>query len=164
MYRIEVVGIPAQQGSKTPIHRGGKTWMVEDAKMGTKTKLTNWRQDVMYAVRDYMNKHNIVKPLDEPVEVRITFRFPLPGDQYRTMHSTKPDADKLLRSTFDAMIAAGLIVDDARITSGRWHKHYAHPPMTPGATIQVQPLGATESALRESLKAAAKAARRDATT
>lgn len=161
MIHLEVLGIPAPQGSKKGfVSKAGKAIIADD----NKESLTNWRQDVMYAARNYIGAHHL-GPLDGPVRVDIVFRFPLPStDPYRTLHSVLPDADKLLRSTFDALIAASLIVDDARITSGSWQKLYARPPMMPGATIKVEPLGATEAALRESLKAAAKAARRPATS
>jgi Holliday junction resolvase RusA-like endonuclease len=134
--------------------------MIEGGSKTGREKHANWRQDVMYAARDYICEHPM-PPLDGPVQVTVVFRFPqLTGDKYRTMHSTKPDADKLLRATFDALVAAGMIVDDARITAGSWTKLYARPPMTPGATITVEPLGTTEASMREALKAAAKAARK----
>ena len=61
-------------------------------------------------------------PLDGPLEVWLTFRFPMPASRSAVVKRTgwawkdkKPDLDKLARSTCDSLTSSGLIADDARI-------------------------------------------------
>ena len=160
MIRLYVDGIPAPQGSKTPIHRNGKTWMIEGGSVTGREKHKTWRLVVHNAARDYLMAHP-APPLDEPCSIRIAFRFPLPKtDQYRTLHASKPDLSKLMRSTEDALVTAGLLRDDSIICEASILKRYARGQDTPGATITIQPMGETETQLRDALKAAAKLARK----
>ena len=57
-------------------------------------------------------------PLDLPVGVMITFYMPRPAsDKKRVWAYTKPDVDKLVRSTLDSLTEAGVLIDDSRVVS-----------------------------------------------
>jgi crossover junction endodeoxyribonuclease RusA len=120
---FDVRGVPGAQGSKTVY---GKGRFVESS-----AKVKPWRQDVKAAAEAAL------LATDEwdlghrgPVAVRIVFTFPRPRSHYGTGrnagvvkgnaperpvgHNTG-DLDKLCRSTFDALQAAGVIADDCQI-------------------------------------------------
>jgi hypothetical protein len=91
----------------------------------------------------------------------VSFYFPLPAtDRYRTIHSTKPDCSKLIRSTEDALVDGGLLKDDSLIFQITATKMYAHGDQTVGAEISIDLYGAVESENRTALKAHAKEMRR----
>lgn len=104
---FRVFGSPAPQGSKKHVGNGR---MIESSK-----KVRPWREDVKAVaetIRDGM------PPIESPL--RVTFVFTLPKPQSapkkrKTWPSKKPDLSKLIRSTEDAMVDAGLIRDDALI-------------------------------------------------
>ena len=99
--------------------------------------------------------------IDEPVNVRIFIRFALPkSDPYRTLHTTKPDSDKLAREILDCLTAGGLLRDDALVCQMVVDKSYARPDETPGAQIAIYRRGAEEARYREHLKEVAAASRR----
>jgi Holliday junction resolvase RusA-like endonuclease len=61
-------------------------------------------------------------PWNGPVAVYVTFRFAMPASRLRAIRergwawkTSKPDLDKLLRSTCDSLVTAGLLTDDSRI-------------------------------------------------
>jgi Holliday junction resolvase RusA-like endonuclease len=133
--RVEVVGLPAPQGSKRHVGRG---ILVESSK-----NVAPWRDSVAYATREAMRAASWVT-LDEPCAVAIDFYLPRPASapKSRTEPDRKPDIDKLIRSTLDALTTAGAIADDARIVNIGAGKHYAgplHPGV--GAEIYVLALG-----------------------
>lgn len=110
--RIEFVvyGMPAPQGSKR--HVGGGR-MVESSKA-----VKPWREAVKYASLQALADAGHPPPLDGPLRAWIVFTLPKPGSapkRTRTWPCRKPDLDKLLRSTLDALTDAGLIADDARL-------------------------------------------------
>lgn len=115
---ITVHGTPAPQGSKTArayIPKGGgkaRVSMAESAKAG----VTNWRQDVRNAAGEAMGwgEH---PPYDGPLDVVIHFTVRRPASApktRRTWPDKRPDIDKYVRSTFDALTAAGVWHDDAQ--------------------------------------------------
>lgn len=110
---FEVIGNPAAQGSKR--HVGGGR-MIEMA-AGHKP----WRDAVAHAARQIAD--NLDAPLDGPLRLDVEFRFPMPTSRNKATREagrapkvSAPDADKLIRCVGDALQAAGLIRDDARIT------------------------------------------------
>lgn len=150
---FEVVGIPGAQGSKRgfAVRKGGtptgRVTMVESSK-----KVRPWRQDVKAAAEraaaaDGWARH------DGPVSVRLTFRFPRPKSHYRTgarSHELRPnaphyttsrahgDADKLCRSSLDALVAAGILADDALVVTLRVSKIYTgRDGSPPGASVLI---------------------------
>lgn len=137
---VRVHGIPAPQGSKRHVGNGR---MIESSR-----KVGPWREAVKAAVLAATSR----KPtaLDGPVQVDITFILPRPKGHYGTGRNagkvrtsapaeptTKPDLDKLLRSTLDALTDVGAIRDDSQVVRIEAAKVYSWPEEPPGATIHI---------------------------
>lgn len=153
---FRVVGTPAPQGSKRHVGRGV---MVESS-----TKVKPWREAVVAAVMNSYQvhaDHNGDPKVDyypfgsEPVAVDVIFAFARPKHHYRTGRNahllrdtapsfvaTKPDLDKLLRSTLDALTLAGVVRDDAQVAMVIASKVYLGGRMpelkVPGALIIIR--------------------------
>lgn len=134
-----IIGQPAPQGSKR--HVGGGR-MVESSK-----KVAPWRQDVVAAARDAIEADENWHPFGGAVKVRLDFTLTRPKSHYRTgkfahelrpnapdFISSKPDLDKLVRSTFDALSTAGIWTDDNLAAIVRATKRYAP---SAGAYIEI---------------------------
>ena len=114
----------------------GRGVMVESSK-----QVKPWREAVKWSAAAALV--NVPRPaLAGAVELRITFYFPRPKGHTRKQRacpgvSVKPDLDKLLRSTFDALKEIGLYEDDARVVSVMVEKLYldTHATRGPGARI-----------------------------
>lgn len=124
MISFEVAGIPGPQGSKS--HIGGGR-MIESSK-----KVKPWRAAVSAVARQHCKA-----PLEGAVSVTVTFYMPAPKrlPKGRVHPSVIPDADKLLRSTFDALTRIAYH-DDGQITHTETHKRY-HPNGWTGAYITI---------------------------
>jgi crossover junction endodeoxyribonuclease RusA len=146
---IQVDGLPAPQGSKRHVGNGV---MVESSK-----KVAPWRQAVTWCAKEAAEAQGWQTPAG-PVAVDVAFYMPRPRYHYRTgahahlLRSTaptwvdkKPDADKLVRSSLDALALAGVIRDDAQVAEIRAQQLYAPiadgDRTTPGARIIVRLLG-----------------------
>ena len=141
---ITVYGVPAPQGSKSfKGMRGGHAILAESSK-----KVKPWREAVKWAAIERMDSAKLSdggfgqgEAFAGPVTVEVDFYFihPKTGKR-RPTHSVKPDIDKLLRSTFDALKDAGVFEDDSRICSVVARKHYAtqFSPVPAGAVIRVE--------------------------
>lgn len=138
---FEVRAIPAPQGSKRHVGNG---ILVESGGQ----KLKDWRNAVRTDCVAAM-KATGFHGWGSAVEVRIRFQLPRPKSHYRTGRnahllradaphfvSKRPDIDKLLRATLDALTAAGVYMDDAQVAALEVTKMYG----TPGALITVLPL------------------------
>jgi crossover junction endodeoxyribonuclease RusA len=162
MILLQVLGVPAPQGSKSAMMIGGHARVIEGTSDIGRAKFRSWRHGVKTAATDWLAL-NPQAPLNEPLYLHITFRLSLPAsDAYRSRHWVKPDLSKLLRSTEDALVDAGLIRDDSLVCEAHINKRYCHGGDSPGATIRVVPLGALETMDRETLKESAQADRRRA--
>jgi len=113
---FEVIGLPAAQGSKRHVGNGV---MVESSK-----KVAPWRDSVAGAARDIAERIGDSAPFDGPLDLDVTFRFPMPASRKAAVRSaghapktTAPDLDKLIRAVGDALTTSGLIRDDARIST-----------------------------------------------
>lgn len=139
-----VNGTPGAQGSKRHVGHGV---MVESSK-----KVKPWRSDVKAAAEAAHLASDEWDRATGPVGVQITFRFSRPKAHYRTgrnAHILRDDApiyvtsrgagdgDKLQRSTFDALTAAGVIADDSLIVAMHVFKVYADGQDAPGADIDL---------------------------
>lgn len=134
---IDVMGLPAAQGSKRHVGRGV---LVESSK-----RVGPWREAVVAAAiqQDAANKQ-----LDGPVKVDVSFYFPRPKSHTNAaghlkpnapfVHYTTPDLDKVIRSTLDALTQAAVITDDARVQEITARKLYATSERAPGALIFVK--------------------------
>lgn len=134
---FEIKGIePAPQGSKRHVGNGR---MIEAS-----AKVKPWRFAVSQAAleSDY-------ELTDRPVMVQITFMFSRPKSHYNSKgelkktapfyKSTKPDLDKLCRSTLDG-ITNVLIKDDSQVVNLMCCKVYANEGELPGALITINAL------------------------
>lgn len=153
---INVLGTPAPQGSHRGFVVNGRAVVTQDNK---KTK--PWRQAVSAAANEQMLK----SPTDGgqagaqlgALEVLIEFYMPRPGYHYGTGRNAgvlkpsaptyvekKPDVDKLVRSTLDALTDAGVFRDDAQVAVLTATKRYADAAT--GARITVRPLDTVPAA------------------
>lgn len=150
--QFTVHGTPAPQGSKKGFvnPRTGRAIVVDD----NKKPLRTWREDVKHAAMDALAGR---PALEGPVSVNVRFYVKRPAAHYGrrngvpylketapTYPITKPDGDKLQRSTFDALKTAGVYRDDSQIAEYLVMKLYADGPhaelVQPGAVISVGPL------------------------
>ena len=122
-----VHGIPAPQGSKRHVGNGR---MIESSK-----KVGPWRDAVIEAVA--RGEFNDFKLLKEALAVQIMFTLPAPKTNRRLYPTVRPDLDKLLRSTFDALTISGFWHDDSLVVSVLAAKRYAAAGEPLGALIEV---------------------------
>ena len=130
MTTFHVAGFPAPQGSKNAYRRGNKVVLVESSK-----KVKPWRAAVAQAATiAYLR----TEPIDGPVAVEIEFHLPRPKSLPKRViwMVKKPDLDKLIRSTLDALSGIAYI-DDNRVTRIVADKHYAASPEDAGAHITI---------------------------
>jgi Holliday junction resolvase RusA-like endonuclease len=149
---IDVLGTPAPQGSKKGFYNQklGRVVIVEDSKEKTRT----WRQDVLTAAVDA--QPDGWQPIDGPVWIEAYFYFKRPAAHFGSgrnagilkasapeFPAVKPDVDKVLRATLDALAAAGCFCNDSRVVSVRAEKRYVdeHHRLE-GAVIEVNTLDA----------------------
>lgn len=142
---IVVRGCPAPQGSKRHVGHGV---MVESSAKRVKP----WREAVKYAALEALHLERPPEPpADGPLDVHIGFLLPRPKAHYRTGRrshvlrdsapiwpATRPDADKLARSTLDALKDAGVYRDDGQIVTLLIHKWYTADGQPAGARITVR--------------------------
>lgn len=142
MIVVDVIGTPAPQGSKRHVGRG---ILVESS-----SKVRPWREAVVTALTDAGHAGT---RLDSPVHVRVVFRLPRPAGHYgslgiRRRHrleapAKRPDLDKLLRSTLDAVTTAAVIADDSRVVRVSALKRYVDEGEPPGCLLTIAPLEET---------------------
>jgi Holliday junction resolvase RusA-like endonuclease len=117
---IEVIGRPAPQGSKRYVGNGV---MVESSK-----GLRPWREAIRAAAVAAAERHAWPLAVDQPFAITAVFTLARPAGHYRSGRyadllrdnapahpATRPDLDKLIRSTLDALADAAVISDDARV-------------------------------------------------
>lgn len=115
-----IVGVAAPPGSKSYKGvRAGKPVFVESS-----AAVGPWREAVAWAVRAAMTTAGWVCTVG-PVHVEIDFYLarPVSAPKRRTRPDRRPDLDKLVRSTLDALTTAGAIDDDARVVEIVARKH-----------------------------------------
>ena len=138
MITFTVAGMaPAPQGSKRHVGYGR---MIESSE-----NVKPWRYLVQQAA--IAQSHPTITG---PVSLSCVFLFSRPKSHYTpkgalkpsapTFHSVKPDGSKILRSTEDALVDAGLLQDDARIAISSHTKRYTTAGEHPGAIITIIPL------------------------
>ncbi|OSQ14662.1 hypothetical protein B1A57_04030 [Corynebacterium diphtheriae] len=130
MIQFEVNGIPARQGSKNLIRRGGKSWMVENDK-----NLPAWRDAIKRAAP------TLEAPLNIPLTVSAEIRLASPKKPQFEAPATRNsgDLDKYARAIGDALEQAGVIRDDSRICRWRLSKRFAKEGEQLGALITIEP-------------------------
>ncbi|MGW1796865.1 RusA family crossover junction endodeoxyribonuclease [Streptomyces sp. NPDC001984] len=121
-FHITVHGTPGPQGSKTRNKAGA---MYESS-----AKVKPWREAVKSAALDALAYDETWQPLREAVRIDVVFTLRRPKHHYGTGRNEgllkasaprfptgKPDTDKLLRSTQDALKDAGVLLDDSVVTA-----------------------------------------------
>ncbi|MEU0181495.1 RusA family crossover junction endodeoxyribonuclease [Streptomyces sp. NPDC006207] len=152
---ITARGVPGPQGSKTRTASGG---MRESS-----AKVKPWRAEVAWRTLEARTKRRGWRPLLGPVALSVVFTFDRPKSHYgkgrnasRLLPSApvrpdvKPDLDKVLRATKDALTEGGAYRDDAQVVEmlrlGKWYAtdHGRVPDVLdgPGAVIRVWSLAA----------------------
>jgi len=142
-----VYGTPAPQGSKFAVVRGGKPIVVDD----NKPLLTTWRKAVENAAALALHGTWDTQYWDGPVGIEVQFIVARPNGHYRTGRNAhllrddaprhpdrRPDLDKYVRATLDALTAAKAIRDDSRVTDLHAVKSYARREQPPGAFITIR--------------------------
>lgn len=144
---FRVHGTPAPQGSKRHVGNGV---MVESS-----AKVKPWRQDVKWAALEAHKEcggTGVHFDRWTAVSVHLTFYLARPRGHYGTGRNAetlkpssptwpavKPDLDKLVRSTLDALGEAGMWADDSQVAVVEAGKEYADD-QPPGAQVTVKPL------------------------
>jgi crossover junction endodeoxyribonuclease RusA len=140
-YSFVVYGVAAAQGSKRFLGiKGGKGILVESCK-----RVKPWRESVKYCAIQVRGTN---APLDGPLRCTMVFTLPKPASapkKRQTWPDRKPDLSKLIRSTEDALVDSGIILDDARIIDfGRTRKCYPNEDpdalAAPGVKIELEAL------------------------
>lgn len=156
---FSVIGVPHPQGSKSAFVVGKRAVVVDGSSKTGREKHKVWRTLVAEGALEALEDRGM--PFSGPVSVHIEFRLPVvKSDPYRVLHTTKPDIDKLIRSCLDSMVDAGLLADDSLVYSIGAVKMYAVGLSHVGATIVVCDMTYLATMERETLKAAARDARK----
>jgi Holliday junction resolvase RusA-like endonuclease len=151
MIVIDVLGSPAPKGNARAFvnKRTGRAVLSSFGSGTTEKRLRSW--DALVREAAYEKKAEYYRagsPLfvDTPLAVGIVFRLSRPAGHYakkgglrptaRVAPTTKPDADKLARSTLDALHGT-IFDDDSRIVELGVVKTYAEPGRE-GARIVVK--------------------------
>lgn len=139
-----VPGIPAPQGSKSAYVRGGRAVIVEGSSKTGRANHRAWRAAVTLeaiAARTIDDDGTMTDTLDCPVSIHVRFVMPRPKSAKKgaTWAATKPDLDKLMRSTLDGLADAGVFTDDSRVAGIIASKTLTDDGVT-GAHIIVGPL------------------------
>lgn len=146
---ILVVGSPAPKGSSRAMLRGGKPVNVPSGSNVNRDKQDSWKTAVMNAASA------VVGPVEAPpfigvaLKMTVVFKLRRPHGHYNpktgqlkksapTWPITKPDKDKLMRTTKDAL--KGIAYDDdSRVCESLERKRYAKPGEE-GAWIKIEVL------------------------
>ena len=134
---VRVDGIPAPKGSARAIKvgKGDKAHavLVASSSDANKRAQRSWSDAVAWAAKAAMAGS---PPLDGPVVVNVEFLLPRPKSVKRAAHTVKPDLDKILRCTLDALTGIAF-ADDSQVVRVVASKHYASATTGPGANIHI---------------------------
>ena len=122
-FLFDAYGIPAPQGSKKAFVVNGRAAMSDDSKA-----TAPWRNTVTIAAIEAKRADPEFEVFTQAVFLEIVFWMPRPKGAPKTIDVipiTKPDNDKVQRSTYDAITAAGLWKDDNLVASVHALKRYA---------------------------------------
>jgi crossover junction endodeoxyribonuclease RusA len=129
---FEVLGQPKPQGSHRAIQpkHGGPPIVIDSAG----APLKDWRRAITDAAREARDGADT---FDEPVAVSLAFRMKRPQHPTWAYPATTPDVDKLARACLDALTAARVIRDDARVIQLHVTKTYESASSPPGLVCKV---------------------------
>lgn len=150
-WTFEIEGKAAPKGSKRAgrNRHTGRLMLIEAAHDDVKA----WQTAVLAAVWE-QTRGKSEHTETGPVLVDITFWMQRPKSKvlWRPFPTTKPDRDKLERSTHDALTTSNLIVDDSQITDGTVRKRYVHEGHPdPGATVFVARILGIDDATQDAI-------------
>lgn len=131
-------GQPQPKGSSRAfVPKGWKRPIITSAN----PKAKGWQQLVAEAASAAIRRVRTFQLLDGPVLISATFYMPRPKSirDKSVPHLKKPDTDKLLRSTVDALSKV-VWRDDSQVVEMRAKKFYARPGESPRAEVTVTQL------------------------
>lgn len=143
---INVLGIPASKGSPRPVMRGGRAFLTPSHSATGQRRLSDWNGAVRSQALLQLGERTEPVFIQKPLAVQLVFHLTRPQGHWSTKGglklsapiapATKPDIDKLARSTLDSLIGLAFD-DDSRIVSLVVLKLYAQPGQE-GARITVR--------------------------
>jgi Holliday junction resolvase RusA-like endonuclease len=137
MITLDILGSPAPKGSARAMNIGGRARLIASSSGANQRNQRRWAKAIATAAQG-------AAVIAGPVCVSVTFRLARPKGHYgkrgllnsAPLHPTvKPDIDKLVRCTLDALTGLAF-EDDSRIVSLYVGKTYAVPGRE-GAKITV---------------------------
>lgn len=147
---FEVLGVPAAKGNaRAFVNKAtGRAILSSFGSGKTEKKLRSWDAAVREAAREICGQRDAPIFVQVPLRVELTFRMTRPAGHWGKgknagklspsaplVPTTKPDGDKLARSTIDPM--HGIVFDDdSRIVELLVRKVYARPG-DEGAVVRV---------------------------
>ena len=139
MTELTVLGVPAPQGSKSAVVRGGRAVLIEGASTTGRRKHQAWREAVAWQARQAALEGGALDD-DIPVSVYVCFILPKPKSRPKKARwaDRKPDLDKLIRSTLDGLSDGGLVRHDSRVVKVAAEKRYQEPGQATGAFVTVR--------------------------
>jgi Holliday junction resolvase RusA-like endonuclease len=145
VFEVDVLGTPAPKGSNRAMVRGGRAVFIPGGSKVNAGKLRGWDANVRQRAAEALGERTEPLFVGKAMSVEITFRLARPAGHWGKRGlkpsapltpATKPDIDKLARSTLDSLIGA-VFDDDSRIVRLVVDKQYAVPGAE-GARIRVQ--------------------------
>lgn len=143
---LEVRGTPGPKGSSRALLIRGRAINVPSGSDANRRAIKSWDVSVRTAAAQKLGPITTPRYVAQALKVILVFRLARPGGHWGrrglkpsapAVPRGKPDLDKLVRSTLDALIGS-VIDDDARIVEVRASKIYAAPG-NEGATIMIAP-------------------------
>jgi len=128
--RLVVYGTPGTAGSKSafPLWRktadGGREFVrTKQVEVDLKKVKANWREAILSAAQrlildPWTDRIRAPFPLDEALVASMVFTVRKPANAHKTVRTwpaTRPDVLKYARAAEDALQAAGVLKDDARV-------------------------------------------------
>lgn len=140
MISFFVAGTPAPKGST-------KAFYIKALGRAVITADNKETQKAWCSIVSYTAAKVIKAPIEGPVVVETTFYFNRPKSvkKSRIFPTVKPDLDKLVRATWDALTGIAF-KDDAQVCSTAAWKLYAKPDEPTGCHIQIYPTEKQEEA------------------
>jgi Holliday junction resolvase RusA-like endonuclease len=136
--RLQILGVPAPQGSKSAVNIGGHARLIEGSSTTGRAKHKAWRHAVADAALETCQDTGPVDP-DAPLAVDLDFTMPKPKSRPKkaVWCDRKPDLDKLIRATLDGLTDGGLVAHDSRVVKVTASKRYALPGDPTGAVVTI---------------------------
>ena len=140
---FRVTGQPAPKGSARAVidRRTGKARLLASASRSNERAQTSWAAQVGWAAK----AAHRAAPWTGAIGLEVTFFVARPKSVTRALPEVKPDGDKLLRATADALTGI-LFVDDGQVTDWIARKRYATAEEPCGAWIEVWRVSETTTA------------------